>query len=112
MRRRQLDLALGGFARRRTRIGRLDAVIDRVADHMGERISQALDDGSVDFGRVSLGSQPHRLSRGVGQFPDDARHALEQRLDRLGADRHHAFLDLAGQLLERAKARGDARRAR
>ena len=52
------------------------------------------------------------LPVGVGQLAHDARHALEQRLDRLGADRHHAFLDFAGQLLERAQAGGDARRAR
>ena len=52
------------------------------------------------------------LAGRVGQLAHDARHALEQRLHRLGADRHHAFLDFAGQLLERAEAGGDARRAR
>ena len=112
MRRRQLDLALGGFARRRANLGRLNAVIDRVADHMGERIGQTLDDGSIDFRRLPLGSQPHRLSRGVGQFADDARHALEQRLHRLGADRHDAFLYFSRQLFERAEAGRHARRPR
>ena len=90
----------------------LEAVVDGVADHVGERIGETLDHRAVDLGGFAFGAQPHDLAGRVGELAHDARHALEQRLDRLGADRHHAFLDLAGQLLERAEARGDARRAR
>ena len=49
------------------------------------------------------------LAGRVGDLAHDARHALEHRLHRLGADRHHAFLDLARQLLELVEAGGDAR---
>jgi hypothetical protein len=79
---------------------------------MGERIGETLDHRAIDLSRFALGAQAHDLAGRVRQLAHDARHALEQRLDGLGADRHHAFLDLAGQLLERAEAGGDARRAR
>ena len=108
----QPDLALFRLACGEPRLSGLDAVIDGVADHVGQRIGKALDDRAVDFGRLALGAQAHRLAGLLGQFAHDARHALEQRLHRLGADRHHAFLDFARQLLERAENGGDARRAR
>ena len=41
-------------------------------------------------------------------FAHEARHALEHRLHRLGADRHDAVLDLARQLLQLVEARRDA----
>src|SRR5579883_2639927 len=78
----------------------LDAVIDSVADHVGERVREALDDGLVHLGVLAVGDQMHRFAGDLGDFADDARHALEDRLDRLGADRHHAVLDFASQALE------------
>ena len=112
MRGRQVDLALRRLAGRCARLRRLEAVVDGVADHVGQRIGEALDHRLVDLGRLALGEQAHRLAGRVGELAHDARHALEQRLHRLGADRHHAVLDLARQLLELVEASGDARRAR
>ena len=62
----------------------------------------------VDLGAFALGLQPHVLAGRVGDLAHDARHALEQRPHRLGADRHHAFLDLARQMFEIVEAGGDA----
>ena len=73
---------------------------------MGERVSQQLDHRLVDFRRFAFGAQPDVLGRGIGHFANDARHALEQRAHRLGADGHDAFLDLARQPLQLLEARG------
>ena len=61
-------------------------MVDGVADHVGERVSQQLDHRLVDFRRFAFGAQPDVLGRGIGHFANDARHALEQRAHRLGAD--------------------------
>ena len=87
----------------------LEPVVDRVANHVGQRVGEALDDGLVDLGHLALGDQAHLLAGRVGRLAHDARHALEQRLDRLGADRQHAFLHFAGQMLELVEADGDGR---
>ena len=87
--------------------GRFDAVVDGVADHVGQRFGKLVDDRLVDFGVFTLGDQADRLAGHVGDFADDARHALEDRLHRLRADRHDAVLDLAGQLLQLLEAHID-----
>ena len=93
-------------------LGRFEAVVDGVADHVGQRIGQLVDDGLVDLGVLALGDEADRLAGHVGDFAHDARHALEDRLHRLGADRHDAVLDLAGQLLQLLEAHVDARTCR
>ena len=40
----------------------LEAVVDRVADHVGQRIGEPLDHRPVDFGRFALGMQTHLLA--------------------------------------------------
>ena len=77
---RQPDLALRRLAGGDARSGRSSAVIDGVADHVGQRIGQPLDHGPVDLGRLAFGLQAHVLAGRVGDLAHDARHALEQRL--------------------------------
>ncbi len=93
--------ALGRLAGGLARLGRFQPVVDGVADHVGDRVGQPLDHGLVDLGRLALGDQPHGLAGLGGDFADQARHALEHRLHRLGADGHDAVLDFA-----RSAARG------
>ena len=97
-------------AARRTS-GRFDSMIDGVADHVRQRFGQALDDRLVDLGRLAFRFQADLLAGRVRYLANHARHALEHRLHRLGADRHHAFLDLARQLLELLEADHDRGRA-
>ena len=101
----QPDRAFGGLAGGGALLGRLEAVVDGVADHVRQRVGQPLDDRLVDLGVFALGDQADRLAGHVGDLAHDARHALEHRLHRLGADRHDAVLDLARQLLELVEAR-------
>jgi hypothetical protein len=72
-------------------------MIDGVADHMGERIGKALDNGLVNLGAVANRDEFRKLASCLGGLAHDARHALEQRFYRLSADRHDAFLNVARQ---------------
>lgn len=88
-----------------------EAVVDRVADHVRQRLGKLVDDGLVDFGVLAFGDEADRLAGDVGDFADGTGHALEDRLDRLRANRHHRILDLAGELLELLEAHVDGGRA-
>ena len=107
--RRDAHDAFFGLAGREALLRGFQAVVDGVADHVGQRIGEALDDGLVDLGAFALGDEPDLLAGHVGDLADQTRHALEHRLHRLRADRHDAVLDLAGQLLELVEADGDVR---
>ena len=83
-------LSSGGANRRR-----FDAMVDRIADDMSERIAEAFDDRTIDLGGFTGHFQANLLV-GLGrQFAHQARHALEHRADRLGAHRHDAVFQLA-----------------
>jgi len=107
----ELDHALGRLAGGRALLGALQAMVDRVADHVRQRIGQTLDHRLVHLGGLALGDQADRLAGHGGHFADQARHTLEDGLHRLGADRHHAVLDLAGELLQLVETHGDGRGA-
>ncbi len=96
----------GGLAGGDAVFRRLQPVIHRVADHMGQRISQFLDDRLVDLGVLALEHEAHFLAERLGQFADEARHALEHGLNRLRAHRHDVVLQLAGLARERQDAFG------
>ena len=90
------DGAFFGLAGRRRSSGILDAVIDRVADDVGQRIAQTLDDRSVDLGVFADHFETDFLSGLRRQFADQPRHALEHRAHLLRAHRHDAVFQLAG----------------
>ena len=92
----ELHGGLHGLARGAPGRRVLDAVVERVADHMRHGIGKLLDDGLVDLGLVAGGDQPHLLAKSARDVADEPRHAREHRLDRLHADRHDAFLQLPG----------------
>jgi hypothetical protein len=66
--------ALGRIARRGALLGAFQPMVDRVADHVGQRVGQALDDGLVDLGAFAFGDQAHRLAGHGGHFAHQARH--------------------------------------
>ena len=80
-----------------------DAVIDGIADQMGERFAQPFDHGLVELGGLADQFEPDLLAGRSRKLAQDARHPAEHRADRLGADRHGAFLDLAGQPVEQGQ---------
>ena len=81
-------------------------MIHRVADHVGQGVGQAFDDGLVDLGPLALGPEADLLVDSGGGLADDAGHALKQRFHGLSADHHHAFLYVSRQLHEFVEARG------
>ena len=85
----------------------LQPVIDRVADHVGQRLDQAFDHGLVDLGLLTDGDHADGFAGGIGRLAQDAMHALEHQLQRLRADGHHAFLNVAGQLADRVQTGDD-----
>ena len=92
---REPDRAFFGLACSRAIGRRLDAVIDRVADDMGQRIAEAFDDRAIDFGVFARQFQLHLLGGLYGELAHEPRHALEHGIDLLRAHRHHAVLELA-----------------
>ena len=71
---------------------------------MGQRIGQLLDHRLVDFGVFANGLELDLLG-GLGrQFAHQARHAAEDRFDRLGADGHDRVLEAARGLGQNFKA--------
>ena len=89
------DRALLGLARGQPIGRRFDAVIDRIADDMGQRIAEPLDDRPIDLGGFADHFQPDLLGCLGRQFANQPRHALEHRAHRLRAHRHDAVLQLA-----------------
>ncbi len=57
----------------------LDAVVGRVADHVGQRIGKLLDDRLVDLGVLADGLEADLLAGLGGELADEARHAAEHR---------------------------------
>ena len=112
MQRRKAHSALGRLAGGDTFSRRLETMVDRVSQHVRDRIRQALDDGLVDLGAFAFRNQLDLLAGHRRRLAHEARHPLEHRLHRLRADGHHAVLDLARQLLERFKRQRHVRGAR
>ena len=86
-----------------------DAVADRVAHEMEDRIHHPLDQELVDLRALSPQLEPHPLAGLARQIADDERHAAEDLADRDQAHAHDAFaqraelpVDRDGVLLDRA----------
>ena len=99
--------SFGGLAGGDAILRAFKPVVDGVAQHVGDGFGQALDHGLVDLGVLAGGDQSDLLAGHVGDFADQARHTLEHRFHRLGADGHDAVLDLARQKLEVLHAERD-----
>ena len=78
----------GGLPTRSALVARLDAVIDRVADHVHERVGQLLDDELVDLGLGAGDDQVHLLVVLARDLPHDARELVEDL-----PERHHPHFE-------------------
>ncbi len=88
------DRALPGLAAGQPLLRQFNAMVERVAQQMGQRIGELLDDGLVDFGSLAADHQADVLAEVGRDLPHQAGHAREHRLHRLRSDRHDAFLHL------------------
>ena len=108
--RQDADLALAGL---QPLGGLFDAVIDRVADDVGQRIADHLDHLAIELDVAALDIDQDLLAELGRQVADHARQADEQILDPLHAragDRVAHFGDDRRQALERAVDRHVVRR--
>ncbi len=111
------DRALGGLAGGRARVGQLDAVVDRVAHQVHERIAQLVRDRAVHLHVAALHAEVHILAQRACRVPHHARQPLEDIAQRHHAHRENAALQLrehAAHPVERGRGavhrgRSDAR---
>jgi hypothetical protein len=88
-----------GLARPGGRRG-LEAVVQRIADHVDERIADLLDDGAVELGVLAAGGEGDLLAEVAGEIAGEALHFLEGGLDRDHAQRHGGVLQFLGDATE------------
>ena len=110
------DASLGILAARDALLARLDRVIERVADHVHQRIDELLDDQLVELGVGAAQLEPHVLAEVDAQAAHDARDLLEDLRERDHAHVEHGRLELAQLAVERLvhlrEVAADARRRR
>jgi hypothetical protein len=77
---RQLDAASSGFAARLPQTSIFDAVINRIADEMNQRVREAFVDGFVDLSVLSLGHKLDLFFQDPARVAHDALHFLKHGL--------------------------------
>ena len=98
----QRDRALRGLAARDAHVRGLDAVVDRVAHQVRQRIGDLLDDRLVELGVLAVDDELDVLAELARHVVHDALEAAEG-----GADLHHAQLQRAvAHLLDQVGQRG------
>ena len=96
----EAELALGRLADRDALLGRLDAVVEGVADEVAQRVADLLEDGPVELGLLALDDQRDLLAQLRRHVAHDAREAVEDALDRQHAQAGDLVLELAGDPAE------------
>ncbi len=95
----------GGAADRR----KFDAVVDGVADQMGQRVFHRLDQAFVEFGFLAFHVHPHLLAATDRQVTHHAGEFGPDVVDGLHPGAHDAFLEFAGDQVQPLR-RGQQRR--
>ncbi|OPZ59757.1 MAG: hypothetical protein BWY87_00836 [Deltaproteobacteria bacterium ADurb.Bin510] len=100
----QMNASLHRFTGRPTLFGRLDAMIDAVANQVHERIAELVDHGFVEFSLGAGRGEFDFLAKFRGQVPHQTLETGEGRADRQHADIHDLIaqfgrepLDILGQ---------------
>jgi len=88
------------IARGTARVRRFEPMVDGVADHVRQRVGQALDNRAIDLRAISLGFEVHGFACRHLHLAHEARHALKHGFHRLRTDGHHVILQIARQTLE------------
>ena len=96
----EADRALLGLAGGAALERALDAVIRRVADHVGQRILDQLEHLAVELGLGALHDELDLLAELRREVAHDPRQLLPGGADRLHARLHDAFLQLGGDVRE------------
>ncbi len=80
-------------------------MIDGVAQEVGERLEQSLNDAPVGLHPVALDRQLDVLTEAFGHLPNHAREPAQERPDGRHAQGHHPLVRLADQAIDRAVLR-------
>ena len=84
--------------------GQFDAVVNRVADHVDERVAQLLYDVAIQFRLFAFHDKLHLLLLLRGEVAHEARHFLKGPADRHHAQRHGGALQFGGDPAELTQA--------
>jgi hypothetical protein len=106
---RQRHDAFGRLAGSDASLGGFEAVVDGVADQVGQRVADRFEQGLVEFRVAPDHLQSSRLSARCGEVANDPRELVPHILDRLHTCLHHVLLQLTGDQIE-SLAGGDERR--
>ncbi len=99
----QLDIALFRLAGRFAFGRRLQAVINRVANNMHQRIRDVLDNQLVQFGIRPADFEIDPFTLLIGNPPDNPGHLVKQLPDRNHADIHDPFLQFVQAALQNTR---------
>ena len=104
---RRVSTPSAGLPAARAGLGRLDAVVDRVADEVGQRVLDRLEQGLVELGLVALHLEADLTCRSCSPRSRTTRGSLRPDVvDRLHARLHDALLQLAGDQVQPLRRRG------
>ena len=103
-RERTFGILAGGLAH----VRRLNAVVERVADRVGERVLDGFEQALVEFGLLAFHLQAHAAAERLREIAHDARHLGEDVRDRLHARFHHGLAQVGGDHVETARKQGQA----
>ena len=92
--RAEVNRSVRGLARRQAGLGVLDAVVDRVAHYVDERVVDLLEDLLVEFGLAAVDHQLDVLAELLRQVADGARERLEDGVGREHAQAHALLLQV------------------
>ncbi len=92
------DRAVFGLASAQPVRWRLDAMIGRIAHHMGQRVLDHLEDLPVELGLGAEHPQVDLLAEFEREVTHDARQLRPGIADRLHARLHNALLQLGGDM--------------
>ena len=87
-------------------VGRLDAVIQRVAHRVRQRILDGLQQALVELRLLALHLQAHAAAQRLREVADDARHLGEDVRDRLHAGLHHRLAKVGSYHVQAPRQQG------
>jgi hypothetical protein len=106
------DAARLGLAGGRAQLGPLDAVVDRVADQVHERVAEAVEDRAIELELAARDLDLDALAEPLRDVAREARQRLHAAQQRRRAQRERAPLELPDRTVHAVEARGEHRAAR
>ena len=106
------DGAASGLSSGEALIGRLDAMVDGVADEVRERFAESVENALVEIGVFAGNFQRDVLAAQLGDVANNARKAAEELLDGNHADFQNAFVQFIENARLKAESFGELGRAR